>query len=85
MESSGVRGAPAPGRARGPVAGSAPPQTPEWAGTGLCAEAQADGVPCQESGRSCDVCVRRLPARVLPLEPQSFRKHHSLVKGTLPI
>jgi hypothetical protein len=31
---------------------------PEWDGTGLCAEAQADGVPCHEVGRSCDVCGR---------------------------
>ncbi len=31
---------------------------PEWKGTGLCAEAQADGVPCTDVGRSCDVCER---------------------------
>jgi len=31
---------------------------PEWKGTGLCAEAQADGVPCSDVGRSCDVCER---------------------------
>ena len=35
----------------------------EWDGTGLCPEAQADGVPCQEAGRSCDVCGRRTPER----------------------
>ena len=30
----------------------------EWEGTGLCAEAQADGVPCLELGRLCDECGR---------------------------
>jgi len=30
----------------------------EWPGTGLCAEAQADGVPCPEPGCSCDKCSR---------------------------
>jgi hypothetical protein len=33
----------------------------EWEGTGLCAEAQADGVPCYELGRSCDECGRAKP------------------------
>lgn len=28
------------------------------AGTGLCPEAQADGVPCHELGRDCEVCER---------------------------
>ena len=28
----------------------------EWRGTGLCAQAQADGVPCTELGRTCDIC-----------------------------
>lgn len=37
-----------------PVHGS----LPEWGGTGLCAEAQADGVPCTVAGRSCDACGR---------------------------
>ena len=27
-------------------------------GTGLCPEAQADGVPCTELGRDCEVCER---------------------------
>ena len=27
---------------------------------GLCAEAQADGVPCTESGRDCRVCSRAI-------------------------
>lgn len=31
---------------------------PEWGGTGLCVEAQADGVPCTVVGRSCDTCGR---------------------------
>jgi hypothetical protein len=29
---------------------------PEWRGTGLCFEAQADGVPCACAGGSCDTC-----------------------------
>ena len=37
-------------------------RTAEWApGTGaLCAEAQADGVPCTEVGRACETCERAL-------------------------
>jgi len=36
-------------------------RTAEWAGTGaLCAEAQADGVPCTDVGRSCETCERAL-------------------------
>jgi hypothetical protein len=27
----------------------------------LCAEAQADGVPCYEAGRKCEVCERARP------------------------
>ena len=27
-------------------------------GTGLCPEAQADGVPCNELGRECEICER---------------------------
>jgi hypothetical protein len=27
-------------------------------GTGLCPEAQADGVPCTALGRDCEVCER---------------------------
>jgi hypothetical protein len=27
----------------------------------LCAEAQADGVPCTALGRECDVCERAYP------------------------
>ena len=33
-------------------------EKPEWRGTGLCPSAQADGVPCHELGRSCDLCGR---------------------------
>jgi len=29
----------------------------------LCAEAQADGVPCYEAGRQCEVCERARPAK----------------------
>lgn len=31
-------------------------------GVALCAEAQADGVPCTELGRSCDTCEMALAA-----------------------
>jgi len=30
----------------------------EWPGTGLCPEAQADGVPCPGPSCSCDNCQR---------------------------
>ena len=30
----------------------------EWAGTGLCPEAQADGVPCPTPSDACDRCGR---------------------------
>ena len=39
-----------------------PELAPEWGGTGLCAEAQADGVPCTVTGRACDTCARATPA-----------------------
>jgi hypothetical protein len=32
-------------------------QFEEWRATGLCPQAQADGVPCTELGRSCDICI----------------------------
>jgi hypothetical protein len=35
-------------------------------GTGLCAEAQADGVPCTELGRDCDQCERAVRRRKDP-------------------
>jgi hypothetical protein len=31
-------------------------------GVGLCAEAQADGVPCTELGKSCETCEHALAA-----------------------
>lgn len=38
-----------------------PEEKPLTRGTGaLCAEAQADGVPCQELGRDCEVCGRAM-------------------------
>ena len=30
----------------------------DWGGTGLCSQAQADGVPCTALGRECDACER---------------------------
>jgi hypothetical protein len=36
---------------------------PDWGGTGLCAEAQADGIPCPALGRSCDTCGRITASR----------------------
>ncbi len=33
-----------------------PAEAPEWRGTGLCPEAQADGVPCPGPSCSCDSC-----------------------------
>jgi hypothetical protein len=29
-----------------------------WRGVALCAEAQADGVPCTELGRDCETCAQ---------------------------
>jgi hypothetical protein len=48
---------------------------PEWHGTGLCTIAQADGVPCVEAGRSCDICARA-SKELLPAEagPQPARE-----------
>ena len=31
------------------------------AGTGLCPEAQADGVPCTALGKDCEICERAYP------------------------
>ena len=36
-----------------------------WCQAGLCAEAQADGVPCEEPGRRCEACERATPERAL--------------------
>jgi hypothetical protein len=32
-----------------------------WTGTGLCCEAQGDGVPCAGPDGECEVCGRQLP------------------------
>ncbi len=42
----------------------------DWRSSGLCDEAQADGVPCSEPGRTCECCEhahreRRPPPVVL--------------------
>lgn len=34
---------------------------PLWSGTGLCCEAQGDGVPCQGADGECESCGRALP------------------------
>ncbi len=39
----------------------------EWATSGLCDEAQADGVPCAEPGRVCETCERAHLERKRPL------------------
>jgi hypothetical protein len=30
----------------------------EWHSSGLCAEGQADGVPCAETGKKCEECEK---------------------------
>lgn len=42
-----------------------------WAlhGVALCAEAQGDGVPCTELGRSCATCEKALAAWIAAGEP----------------
>jgi hypothetical protein len=35
---------------------------PLWSGTGLCCEAQGDGVPCHGPAGECEACGRALPA-----------------------
>lgn len=39
---------------------AAPPR-PLWTGTGLCCEAQGDGVPCQGPDGECEACGKALP------------------------
>ena len=34
---------------------------PLWTGTGLCCEAQGDGVPCRGTDGECETCGRALP------------------------
>ena len=45
-----------------------PPPAPAtlWTGTGLCCEAQGDGVPCRGTDGECETCGRALP---MPLPP----------------
>lgn len=53
-----------PARPRRPSKAQEPPEgRPEddWDLTGLCSEAQADGVPCFELGRHCETCERAAP------------------------
>ncbi len=57
----------------------------EWTQTGLCAEAQADGVPCYELGRYCETCERaragiddegpRGRKAASPRKPEGSRRH----------
>ncbi len=43
-------------------------------GTGLCPEAQADGVPCTALGRDCEICERAFPeAKAEGLEDPTSR------------
>ncbi len=43
--------------------------------TGLCGEAQADGVPCDETGRECETCGRgRAPDPAPPVRPERKRR-----------
>lgn len=34
-----------------------------WTGTGLCCEAQGDGIPCRGTDGECETCGRALPAK----------------------
>jgi hypothetical protein len=34
---------------------------PLWTGTGLCCEAQGDGIPCQGTNGECETCGKALP------------------------
>ena len=54
MTETKKRGRREPSRERPQVA----PPAPEWPSAGLCADAQADGVPCSEPGRLCEQCDR---------------------------
>jgi hypothetical protein len=33
-----------------------------WSGTGLCCEAQGDGIPCKGTDGECETCGRALPS-----------------------
>ena len=44
--------------------GTAPEVAPParlWTGTGLCSEAQGDGVPCRDTDGECETCERAIP------------------------
>lgn len=47
------------GGGRRPAAGEGLPTSGPGA---LCPEAQADGVPCQELGRDCEICEKARPS-----------------------
>ena len=34
---------------------------PLWTGTGLCCEAQGDGIPCRGTDGECETCGRAMP------------------------
>lgn len=38
----------------------AAPEVLDCGGTGLCFEAQADGIPCEELGHACETCDRAI-------------------------
>ena len=38
-----------------------PTPVPLWSGTGLCCEAQGDGIPCFGTEGECEKCGRALP------------------------
>ncbi len=42
--------------------------------TWLCEEAQADGVPCYEVGRECDVCGKARPEEPPPVPRRPARR-----------
>jgi hypothetical protein len=46
----------------------------DWDLTGLCDEAQADGVPCFEAGRQCETCARATRPGAAPPEPAPPRR-----------
>jgi hypothetical protein len=54
------RSSESPDRGEQPLTPPVPPtgSEPDWDATGLCDQAQADGVPCFELGRQCETCNR---------------------------
>lgn len=38
-----------------------PAPAPLWSGTGLCCEAQGDGIPCRGTDGECETCGRAIP------------------------